>query len=120
MRVHELAKKLGLTNKDLITLMEDAGMTGKTHSSGLEPNQIAEIEAHAKAKKAGKSAGGGAKGGGGATLQAPRPAPRPISRPTTPSSRSRGGGPTPSSPAPAEGLPPRLGDWIARAGCNGC
>ena len=34
-RVYELAKELGLENKDLIARMEKLGMKGKSHSSSL-------------------------------------------------------------------------------------
>jgi len=38
-RVHELAKELGLTNKEALDLCAGLGMDVKTHSSGVEEAQ---------------------------------------------------------------------------------
>ena len=35
-RVYELAKKLKVENKDILTALESIGITGKTHSSSVE------------------------------------------------------------------------------------
>lgn len=67
MRVHELAKRLNLSNKDLLDHLSDMKIEGKTHSSSLEPEQIAQIESYVKGKQ--KSAGGKS------TKQAASPAP---------------------------------------------
>lgn len=39
-RVHELAKELGLENKDLIAHLERLGITVKSHASTLEDNEV--------------------------------------------------------------------------------
>jgi len=39
-RVYEVAKELGLENKELISRLEAMGITGKTHSSSLEEAEI--------------------------------------------------------------------------------
>ena len=44
MRVHELAKEIDKTSKDIITCLERAGVEGKTASSSLEDDQIAVIK----------------------------------------------------------------------------
>ena len=44
MRVHELAKEIDKTSKDIITCLERAGIEGKTASSSLEDDQIAVIK----------------------------------------------------------------------------
>ncbi|MFT3985874.1 MAG: translation initiation factor IF-2 N-terminal domain-containing protein, partial [Lachnospiraceae bacterium] len=44
MRVHELAKEIDKTSKDVITCLEKAGIGGKTASSSLEDDQIAVIK----------------------------------------------------------------------------
>jgi translation initiation factor IF-2 len=36
MRVYDLARELGLTNKELIALLEKEGIAVKSHSSSLE------------------------------------------------------------------------------------
>ena len=38
-RVRDLAKELDIGNKELIEALESIGITGKTHASGLEPDQ---------------------------------------------------------------------------------
>ena len=43
-RVHELAKELGLENKDLITHLEKLGITVKSHASTLEDHEIERIK----------------------------------------------------------------------------
>ena len=42
-RVHELAKELGLENKDLIAHLERLGITVKSHASTLEDNEIERV-----------------------------------------------------------------------------
>ena len=48
MRVHELAKQLGLANKELLGRLEALGFEGKTHSSSLTPQEIAAVEKRVK------------------------------------------------------------------------
>ena len=43
-RVHELAKELGLENKDLIAHLERLGITVKSHASTLEDNEIERVK----------------------------------------------------------------------------
>ena len=43
-RVHELAKELGLENKDLITHLERLGITVKSHASTLEDDEIERVK----------------------------------------------------------------------------
>ncbi|MHB8827976.1 MAG: translation initiation factor IF-2 [Syntrophales bacterium] len=44
-RVYELAKDLGLENKELISRLEKIGITGKSHSSALEDSELERIQA---------------------------------------------------------------------------
>ncbi|MBI5203492.1 MAG: translation initiation factor IF-2 [Nitrospirae bacterium] len=61
LRVHELAKKLGVDNKDILSALAELGIKGKTHSSAIEPEITEKVEkllkkkpvAAAKTKKAG-------------------------------------------------------------------
>ncbi len=43
-RVHELAKELGLENKDLIAHLERLGITVKSHASTLEDNEVERVK----------------------------------------------------------------------------
>ncbi len=49
-RVHELAKELGLENKDLIAHLERLGITVKSHASTLEDHEIERIKEDLQAK----------------------------------------------------------------------
>lgn len=49
-RVHELAKELGLENKDLITHLEKLGITVKSHASTLEDSEIERVKEDLQAK----------------------------------------------------------------------
>jgi translation initiation factor IF-2 len=44
MRVHELAKKLGVTSKDILAHLVRLGIKGKTHSSGIDQEISKKIE----------------------------------------------------------------------------
>jgi translation initiation factor IF-2 len=44
MRVHELAKELGLTSKDLMMQLSELGIEVKSHSSSLDESSIAEVK----------------------------------------------------------------------------
>jgi hypothetical protein len=47
-RVHELAKELGLTNKECLDLALDMGIGVKTHSSGIEEAQADRVRRRAE------------------------------------------------------------------------
>ncbi len=49
-RVHELAKELGLENKDLIAHLEKLGITVKSHASTLEDSEIERVKEDLQAK----------------------------------------------------------------------
>jgi translation initiation factor IF-2 len=44
MRIHELAKKIGVTSKVILNELELLGIEGKTHSSGIEPAVARKLE----------------------------------------------------------------------------
>ncbi len=50
-RVYELAKELGLENKDLIAHLEKIGITVKSHSSSLEDDEVERIKRDLLAKE---------------------------------------------------------------------
>jgi translation initiation factor IF-2 len=43
-RINELAKRLGVTNKDIITELDKLGISGKTHSSGVSDDIVTKME----------------------------------------------------------------------------
>jgi translation initiation factor IF-2 len=45
MRIYELAKKLGIPNKNILNELSKLGIEGKTHSSNIEPELAEKIEA---------------------------------------------------------------------------
>ncbi len=45
MRIYELAKKLGVPNKNILNELSKLGIEGKTHSSNIEPELAEKIEA---------------------------------------------------------------------------
>ena len=49
-RVHELAKELGLENKELIAHLERLGITVKSHASSLEDSEIERVKEDLQAK----------------------------------------------------------------------
>ena len=52
LRVHELAKKLGVDNKEIVKALSDLGVKGKTHSSTIEDEAAEKIEKLLKKKTA--------------------------------------------------------------------
>ncbi|MHB8090155.1 MAG: translation initiation factor IF-2 [Syntrophales bacterium] len=50
-RVYELAKDLGLENKELIARLEKIGITGKSHSSALEDGELERMQAELLSKE---------------------------------------------------------------------
>ena len=53
MRVHELAKELGMENKEILDILKKKNVEVKNHMSTLEDNVTEEIRREAKAEKAG-------------------------------------------------------------------
>jgi len=52
LRVHELAKKLGVDNKEILKALAELGVRGKTHSSAVEPEDAEKVEKLLKKKPA--------------------------------------------------------------------
>lgn len=50
LRVYELAKKIGVSNKEVISALSKLGVTVKSHSSGVEDEVVAKVEAALKKK----------------------------------------------------------------------
>ena len=43
-RIYELAKKLGVANKVILTEISKLGIEGKTHSSSIEPDLAGKLK----------------------------------------------------------------------------
>ncbi|MDI6744815.1 MAG: translation initiation factor IF-2 [Thermodesulfovibrionales bacterium] len=52
LRIHELAKKLGVDNKEILKALSDLGVKGKTHSSTIEAEAAEKVEKLLKKKPA--------------------------------------------------------------------
>src|SRR3954467_9417926 len=138
MRVHELAKELGMTNAEMMSLCDVMGVGVKSHSSTLieaqadrlrrraerdgltRPEQPEEAKPARKGKKA--AAGGG--GTATATMDAP-PAPTTPKAPSETPAPAGNGAPTAEPVAPAPAAPgPRseraAGSPVARGGRAAC
>ena len=56
LRVHELAKQLGVTSKELLATLKDQGEFVKTASSTIEPPVVKKMRAHYEAQAGGEKA----------------------------------------------------------------
>ena len=74
LRVHELAKQLGVTSKELLATLKEQGEFVKTASSTIEPPVIKKMKAHYA-----KLNGGGADDN--EKKEAPTPAKPPLKKP---------------------------------------
>ncbi|MTJ89812.1 translation initiation factor IF-2, partial [Nocardia seriolae] len=105
-RVHELAKELGVTSKELLARLKEQGEFVKSASSTVE----APVARRLRESLAPKSA----PSGGSGKPAAPKPngegTPRPAAKPATPGAGPRPGprptpAPAPATPAPAAAAP---------------
>ncbi|MCV7018207.1 translation initiation factor IF-2 N-terminal domain-containing protein, partial [Mycolicibacterium aichiense] len=99
-RVHELAKELGVTSKEVLARLSDQGEFVKSASSTVEApvaRRLRESFGGGKPDKApAKAAPAGAAGNG-----APAPKPAPVADGTVATAPRATPGPKPSAPAPA-------------------
>ena len=56
MRIYELAKQLGVPSKDILLLLEEMGVGGKTASSSVPPVYLSQIRAHFSGEEAAEAA----------------------------------------------------------------
>ena len=87
LRVHELAKELGITSKELLAYLKDNGEFVKTSSSALEPPVVRSVREHYGAK---------------AQAPAPQAATAPPSSPKAPTPAPKPTAPMPKKPAPPQ------------------
>ena len=92
LRVHELAKQLGITSKELLGTLKEQGEFVKTASSTIEPPVVKKMRAHYEAQGIGKD-----------NAEAPtKAAPaKPAAKPGAP----KPGAPKPAAPKPAAAKP---------------
>ena len=111
LRVHELAKELGITSKELMGRLKEAGEFVKSSSSSLEPpvvrsmrEKFAAAKPKADAKPAPKKPSAPK---GGAKPSAPKPAaaPKAPAAPKPSAAKAPKPGAAPKAPAPAPGTP---------------
>ena len=60
LRVHELAKQLGITSKELLATLKEKGEFVKTASSTIEPPVVKKMRAHYEQDAANEAASSGA------------------------------------------------------------
>ena len=93
LRVHELAKQLGVTSKELLAQLKEQGEFVKTASSTVEPPVVKRMK-QLYASQDGQQAGGDAKPGAG------KPGPKPAAgKPGPKAPATKPGQPAPKSPA---------------------
>ncbi|MEV6768261.1 translation initiation factor IF-2 [Nocardia sp. NPDC051030] len=100
-RVHELAKELGVTSKELLARLKEQGEFVKSASSTVEA-PVARRLRESFASKSSPANGNKPAAASGQSSQGPRPAAKPTSGATT---GPRPGAPRPAAPAPAAPAP---------------
>ena len=112
LRVHELAKELGITSKELMGHLKEAGEFVKSSSSSLEPPVVRQMRekfaAALKTKKADAKPAPKAPKPGAAKPGAAKPAPKKPAAPKAPAEQApvpAPQAPTPKAPAPKAAAP---------------
>ena len=112
LRVHELAKELGITSKELMGHLKEAGEFVKSSSSSLEPPVVRQMRekfaAALKTKKADAKPAPKAPKPGAAKPGAAKPAPKKPAAPKAPAEQAPAPAPqapTPKAPAPKAAAP---------------
>ena len=131
LRVHELAKQLGVTSKELLATLKEQGEFVKTASSTIEPPVVKKMRAHYEAQSGGDDAAEkkqddkAAKGAAKSTAKAgaPKPgaksaAPKPGAKSATPKpgAATSGAGKS-AAPKPGQGTP-KPGQAAAKPGAK--
>ena len=109
LRVHELAKQLGVTSKELLAQLKEQGEFVKTASSTVEPPVVRRMKQHYAAMEA-KQADGDAKPAPGKPGPKPgaaaKPGPKPgAAKPAPKPAAAKPGQPAPKAPAAKPGQP---------------
>ncbi|MBC3178057.1 translation initiation factor IF-2 [Corynebacterium lujinxingii] len=96
LRVHELAKQLGVTSKELLATLKEQGEFVKTASSTIEPPVVKKMKAHYAEKNGGASEKDEKK-------DAPAPKKPPLKKPGQ--NRAKSAAPKPAGAKPAQAKP---------------
>ncbi|MEX3513938.1 MULTISPECIES: translation initiation factor IF-2 [unclassified Corynebacterium] len=128
LRVHELAKQLGVTSKELLATLKEQGEFVKTASSTIEPPVVKKMRAHYEAQGGGDNAAeqksaNQSKPKPGAAKSAPKPgtgkaAPKPGANKSAPKPGAGKAAPRPGAPKPgaAKSAAPKPGQEAPKPG----
>ncbi|QQA98167.1 translation initiation factor IF-2 [Corynebacterium marquesiae] len=111
LRVHELAKQLGVTSKELLATLKEQGEFVKTASSTIEPPVVKKMRAHYEAQSGGDDAAEKkqdnkpAKGAAKSTAKASAPKPGVKSAAPKPGAEAPKPGAKAAAPKPGQGAP---------------
>ncbi|WP_408934160.1 translation initiation factor IF-2 [Corynebacterium marquesiae] len=111
LRVHELAKQLGVTSKELLATLKEQGEFVKTASSTIEPPVVKKMRAHYEAQSGGddvaekKQDNKPAKGAAKSTAKASAPKPGAKSAAPKPGAEAPKPGAKAAAPKPGQGAP---------------
>ena len=111
LRVHELAKQLGVTSKELLATLKEQGEFVKTASSTIEPPVVKKMRAHYEAQSGGDEAAEKkqdnkpAKGAAKSTAKASAPKPGAKSAAPKPGAEAPKPGAKAAAPKPGQGAP---------------
>ncbi|MBK4180818.1 translation initiation factor IF-2 [Corynebacterium macginleyi] len=118
LRVHELAKQLGITSKELLATLKEQGEFVKTASSTIEPPVVKKMRAHYEAQSGGDATEDKADKAEKAAKPGQGSAKKPASTPPKPGAGAQGGAkpaaPKPGAPKPSA-VAPKPGAGSAKA-----
>ena len=123
LRVHELAKQLGVTSKELLATLKEQGEFVKTASSTIEPPVVKKMRAHYEAQSGGDDAAEKkqdnkpAKGAAKSTAKASAPKPGAKSAAPKPGAETPKPGAKAAAPKPGQGAP-KPGQGAAKPGAK--
>ena len=103
LRVHELAKQLGVTSKELLATLKEEGEFVKTASSTIEPPVVKKMKALYEERGGEQNDAPAAKPAAGAKKPAPKKpaAPKPAAKPAPKADAPKDNAPTAGAPKPA-------------------
>ena len=123
LRVHELAKQLGVTSKELLATLKEQGEFVKTASSTIEPPVVKKMRAHYEAQSGGDDAAEKkqdnkpAKGAAKSTAKESAPKPGAKSAAPKPGAEAPKPGAKAAAPKPGQGAP-KPGQGAAKPGAK--
>ena len=97
LRVHELAKQLGVTSKELLATLKEQGEFVKTASSTIEPPVVKKMRAHYEAQSGGEKPSGDQPAKAAPADKAAKPAAKTSAKPGAAASAPKPGAPKPAA-----------------------